>query len=134
MRTLNFKNSVIALAVGLAMLSCGGRGGNQQSGTTASEKATEQAGTIVKFVSAEELSVDGNGNARLVVVLDKATSLMTSDVTSNVGEVDMVQNSSGNGTHWRVTILKVAQTQEITITIKKSGYTFEPSSRTLTVQ
>ena len=39
MTTVNFKNSMIALAIGLVMVSCGGRGGNQQSGTATSEEA-----------------------------------------------------------------------------------------------
>ena len=29
---MNFKNSVIAMAIGVVMISCGGRGGNQQGG------------------------------------------------------------------------------------------------------
>ena len=40
---VNFKNSVIALAIGLVMTSCGGRGGNQQSGAATSETQTETA-------------------------------------------------------------------------------------------
>jgi hypothetical protein len=36
---VNFKNSVIALAIGLTVASCGGRGGNQQSGTATTETA-----------------------------------------------------------------------------------------------
>jgi hypothetical protein len=39
MTTVNFKNSVIVLAIGLVVASCGGRGGNQQSGTATSEQA-----------------------------------------------------------------------------------------------
>jgi len=37
MNRVNIKNSVIALAIGLIMISCGGRGGNQQSGTATTE-------------------------------------------------------------------------------------------------
>jgi hypothetical protein len=47
MTTVNFKNGVIAAAIGLALVSCGGRGGNQQSGA-ASETKTEAATTVKK--------------------------------------------------------------------------------------
>jgi hypothetical protein len=43
MTRVNFKNSVIALAIGLVMVSCGGRGGNQQSGSATSETAKVEA-------------------------------------------------------------------------------------------
>jgi hypothetical protein len=39
---VNFKNGVIAVAIGVVMVSCGGRGGNQQSGAATSEAKTEQ--------------------------------------------------------------------------------------------
>ena len=39
MTNTKFKNSVIALAIGLVMVSCGGRSGNQQSGTATSGTA-----------------------------------------------------------------------------------------------
>ena len=45
MTTENFKNSVIALAIGLIMASCGGGGGNQQSGTATSEEAKVETKT-----------------------------------------------------------------------------------------
>jgi hypothetical protein len=45
MKRINFKNSVIALAIGLSVVSCGGRGGNQQSGTETTDTKTEQATT-----------------------------------------------------------------------------------------
>ena len=45
MTTINFKNSVIALAIGLAVVSCGGGGGNQQSGTATSEGAKVETQT-----------------------------------------------------------------------------------------
>ena len=40
---INFKNSVIALTIGLVMASCGGRGGNQQSGAATPETAKVEA-------------------------------------------------------------------------------------------
>jgi hypothetical protein len=40
---VNFKNGVIALAIGLVIASCGGRGGNQQSGSATSDTKTEAA-------------------------------------------------------------------------------------------
>ena len=46
MITINFKNSVTALAIGLVMVSCGSRSSNQQSGDaseTKTEAQTEQA-------------------------------------------------------------------------------------------
>ena len=46
MTRVNFKNSVIALAIGLSVVSCGGRGGNQQSGAATSEMQTEQAKSV----------------------------------------------------------------------------------------
>jgi hypothetical protein len=50
-----FKNSVIAVAIGLVMASCGGRGGNQQSGAATTETKTEQA----KGSSAAKPKVEG---------------------------------------------------------------------------
>ena len=38
---VNFKNSVIAMAIGLSVVSCGGRGGNQQGGAATSETQVE---------------------------------------------------------------------------------------------
>ena len=43
MKNINFKTIVIALAIGLVMLSCGGRGSNQQSDTATSESTLQQA-------------------------------------------------------------------------------------------
>jgi hypothetical protein len=40
---VNFKNSVIALAIGVVMVSCGGRGGNQQQSGEKSDIKTAQA-------------------------------------------------------------------------------------------
>ena len=50
MTKMNLKNSVIAMAIGLSVVSCGGRGGNQQSGTATSETQTEtvSSGSVVK--------------------------------------------------------------------------------------
>ena len=39
MTKMNLKNSVIAVAIGIAVVSCGGRGGNQQSGGATAETA-----------------------------------------------------------------------------------------------
>ena len=53
MTRVNFKNIVIALAIGLVMVSCGGRGGNKQSGNateTKTEQATPAKGTELKDV------------------------------------------------------------------------------------
>ena len=43
MAKVNFKNSVIALAIGLLMVSCGSRGSNQQSGNATETKTETQA-------------------------------------------------------------------------------------------
>ena len=43
MTTETFKNSVIALAIGLVMASCGSRGGNQQSGGASETKTKAEA-------------------------------------------------------------------------------------------
>ena len=48
---VNIKNIVIALAIGLVMVSCGGRGGNQQGGAATTETQTEQATPDTKTVS-----------------------------------------------------------------------------------
>jgi hypothetical protein len=96
--------------------------------------------TVVQFVSIEDMtsgwSINGDaGNARLGLLLDKPIALMTGDVTSSVGEVFLVQNSSGDGVSWHVLItgLIPSQPQEVTFTIKKNKYIFEPSSRKVTV-
>ena len=43
MTKMKFKNSLIALAIGLVMVSCGGRGGNQQSGAATPESSGQAA-------------------------------------------------------------------------------------------
>jgi hypothetical protein len=43
MKKVNFKNSMIALAIGLVMISCGGGNSNKQSGTEATETKMETA-------------------------------------------------------------------------------------------
>jgi hypothetical protein len=60
MKRVNFKNSVIALAIGLSLVSCGGRGGNQQGGNTSetkSETQTEQTKSGGGFTSASLVGI-----------------------------------------------------------------------------
>jgi hypothetical protein len=137
MTNVNIKNSVIALAIGIVMVSCGG--GNQQSGTTTPETKTEQkstSGATVKFVSVEVHTFNKErGTAQLNVELDKPVPLMLRDVTVSTGEVSLVQCSSGDTRYWRIDIegLSLATTQEVSITIKEVNHTFEPSSRTVKI-
>ena len=48
MKRVNFKNSLIAAAIGLTVVSCGGRGGNKQQSSEASETKTEAATSVKK--------------------------------------------------------------------------------------
>jgi hypothetical protein len=50
MTKVNFKNSVIALAISLVMVSCGGRGGNQQSGSAATTEAKTETAKVKQGV------------------------------------------------------------------------------------
>ncbi|MDR2908021.1 MAG: hypothetical protein LBU91_08555 [Bacteroidales bacterium] len=88
--------------------------------------------TTVNFVSLDA-SIVSEGSARLYVELDEQVWLMTKDVTTNVGEVTMAQNGSGDGKNWTIYVSGLSASQEITITLKKDKYTFEPSSRKITV-
>jgi len=59
MTVTNFKISVIALAIGLVMISCGGRGGNQQSGAATTETAkVESKGGSLFDIPKEKIIVD----------------------------------------------------------------------------
>jgi hypothetical protein len=137
MTKVNFKISVIALAIGMVMVSCGGGNSNKQ-GT--SETKTEKAAT--NDAAVQIVSVDVNdfnserGTARLHVTLDNPVAgLMMRDVTVNVGEVGLVQCSSGDPKYWRVDIEGLSKTvpQEITLTIQKSGFTIEPKAKKVTL-
>ena len=59
MTTVNFKNSVIALAIGLVMASCGGRGGNaQQSGGSSEAAKVETKSTAQTAGSMDVMTED----------------------------------------------------------------------------
>ena len=59
MKKVNFKNSVMIaiMAIGMVMVSCGGRSGNQQSGTATTETKTEQAASAVSELRAKDVNV-----------------------------------------------------------------------------
>ena len=142
MGKVNFKNFVIALAIGLVMTSCGGGNSNQQSSsTTPSETKKEQKaseGTVVKIVSIDVLSFNQErGTVRLDVTFDKPVNgLMERDVKVSVGDISLVQCGSGDTKFWRVDIEGLAKsaTQEVTITFNKRVFTFGPSSKNLTIE
>jgi len=59
MTKTNIKNSVIALAIGLIMVSCGGRNSNKQNGSSTPEKSqttTTQTSSVTKILSLSGLS------------------------------------------------------------------------------
>ena len=137
----NFKISLIALAIGLVMVSCGGGNSNKQQEATTPETQTEQAATndvAVQIVSLDIYNFDKErGTVRLEVEFDKPVSgLMLRDVTVSVGEVSLVQCGSGNTKFWRVDIegLPNAAPQEVNISFKKDKYTFEPSAKKVTLE
>ena len=57
MKKVNFKNYVLALTIGLVMVSCGGRGSNQQNGTlnTPSEAVVRQTTAVPKPLPSKPL-------------------------------------------------------------------------------
>ena len=98
MTKLNFKISVIALAIGVVMISCGSGNSNQQQGTSEAQTEKTTTGTVVQIVSVDVNDFNSErGTARLHVTLDNPVAgLMMRDVTVNVGEVGLVQCSSGD--------------------------------------
>jgi len=141
MTKVNFKISVIAVAIGLVMISCGGGNSNAQQQSATSETKSEQAvtnGTVVQIVSVDVNDFNSErGTARLHVTLDNPVAgLMMRDVTVNVGEVGLVQCSSGDPKYWRVDIEGLPKTtpQEITVTIQKNGFTIEPKAQKVTLE
>ena len=58
MTRVNFKNSLIALAIGLSVVSCGGRGGNQQSGGASETKTETKAETTVAELKVKDANAD----------------------------------------------------------------------------
>ena len=135
MKAIKFKISVIALAIGMFAVSCGGGGSKQQSETTGTK--TEKAATndaVVQFVSAEGYMVSDN-EMRVQVEFDKAVSgIFASDFTSSAGKVNMVQCSSGNTMYWTVYVTGLNSSSQVTLSIQKKGYNFNPSSKTVTVE
>jgi hypothetical protein len=136
---VNLKISVIALAIGMFAVSCSG-GSKQQNGSATTETKTEQAATnatVVQIVSVDVNDFNSErGTARLHVTLDNPVAgLMMRNVTVNVGEVGLVQCSSGDPKYWRVDIEGLPKTtpQEITVTIQKNGFTIEPKSKKVTL-
>ena len=85
----NFKNSVIALAIGLAVVSCGGRGGNQQSGAETSEGAKVETptktggGTISKTTKSEDYTTGALAKMSSLGKTEKDKRLITVGGGSN---------------------------------------------------
>jgi len=136
MTKLKFKIGAIAFAIIVFIVSCGSGNSNKQSST--SETQTEQAaGTVVQIVSVDTYNFNKErGTVRLNVEFDNPVSgLMLRDVTVSVGSVSLVQCGSGNTKFWRIDIEGLPNTtpQEVTVTINKSGYTFEPKSKNVTL-
>ena len=139
MTKANLKISVIVLAIGMVMVSCGGGNSNaQQQSTATTETKTEQAATVVQIVSIDVNDFNSErGTARLHVTLDNPVAgLMMRDVTVNVGEIGLVQCSSGDPKYWRIDIEGLPKTapQEVTVTIQKSGFTIEPKAKKVTLE
>ena len=95
--TVNFRNSVIALTIGLVMVSCGGRGGNQQSGTATTETKTEQSAPAINDnlfdIPADQITFGSS--------LDKSAVLaeIPKEMFKGVGKVNSVEvwaNSIGS--------------------------------------
>ena len=131
MTTVNFKNSVIAVAIGLSVVSCGGRGGNQQSGTETSESAKVETTTksdgdkwpsneFTKQVPKPDLTIyaaeDGpNGYnvdfigatfEQIKAYADKVKAAGFDKVVNEDSDSDMYSYSANNAAGWRVVVSK----------------------------
>ena len=114
MRTVNFKNSVIALAIGLSVISCGGRGGNQQSGTVTTE--TESVSNNSGYNDAQGLnSTDPNwpSNEFTKVLPGKPYGKITKASVQDMGSYK-VFSVEVDGTH--------AQAAEYGATLYSNGF------------
>ena len=85
-----FKNSVIAVAIGLAVVSCGGRNSNsQQSGTATTEGAKVETptktsgGTISKTTKSEDYTAGALAKMSLLGKTEKDKRLVTVGGGSN---------------------------------------------------
>ena len=149
------KNILLVIAsvavMALVLVGCGGKkvasGGNNTSGN--SQNAGQTQGTV----TTQTKSGDSNGGTTVNVVpidagaegtyvvflLDDDVRLLTSDVTSNSGDITVVQNTSSDidtngqvGTPgkrwWRWSVHFASTMGSVTITIHKGGYTFVPST------
>lgn len=142
MKKLNFKNFVIALAIGLIMTSFGSGNSNKQSESVAPAETKKEQVTsnslVVKIVSIDTYSFNKDrGTVRLDVKFDKPVNgLMERDVKVSVGDISLVQCSTGDTKFWRVDIEGLAKSapQEVTITFNKRDFIFEPSSKNLTIE
>ena len=136
------KNSVIAFAISLVMVSCGSGGSNQQSESAApAETKKEQLSSnslVVKIVAIDAYSFNQErGTVRLDVQFDNPVNgLRERDVKVSVGSISLVQCSTGDTKFWRVDIEGLAKsaTQEVTISFNKDEYNFEPKSNKLTIE
>lgn len=130
-----FNLTLIICLIVLLMVSCGG-GNNGKQGDNATETQIEQSASNdnnIQFVSAEGTMASDN-EMRVNVEFDKAVpGIFASSFTSSAGKVNMVQCSSGNTMYWTVYVTGVTSSEQITLSIEKKGYEFNPSSRTVTV-
>jgi len=110
--------------------------------TAVSVFAQASGGTAINFVSIEadgywdDEEQAGSATTKIYIELDKRAPLMLRDITitpDNACEIGVVQNGSGNGINWTIFIRNVTQRQEVTVTIQKQGYTFNPASRTVEI-
>ena len=86
MTTVNFKNSLIALAIGVAVVSCGGRGGNQQSGAATSEAQTETAKSSGNTVKPKVEGIFGEFGLTDADVTPQGSTLTLDGVYTKISE------------------------------------------------
>jgi len=95
MKRVNFKNSVIAMAIGLSVVSCGGSGSKQQSQSTAAapdtktEQATPDTKTVSGFLSQiglteTDVKPEGAGEG---IVIDVSSSGNRASISWNMVDV-----------------------------------------------
>jgi hypothetical protein len=133
-----FRKSIFFVFTLLIVLALAGCTGKKEANTTVVSNGNvqlAQAGGISGNKTIKVETVDSYSGTFIILLhaSQEEVPLMTSDVTISSGEIDVVQ-CTGAGvdsdgiTKSRWSIRYTSKASSVTITVKKSGFTFNPSS------
>jgi len=134
------KNIFLVFAMVLSLcfiVACGNKSDTSNKEATSGNGGDNKSGDVTT-VNVHPIDISANGSY-VSFLLDADVGLMTSDVTSNSGEITIVQMTSTDidingevGTPgkqwWKWSVHFASPLESVTITINKKGYTFVPST------